>query len=68
MKKTFVAVLAMAGTMSATAYAADREIKVDDRLEASADVPYKDFRCGPPIEAGPSSCSLRLNASWSSRA
>jgi lipid-binding SYLF domain-containing protein len=37
MRKTFVAILATAGFMSATAFAADREIKVDDRLDASAD-------------------------------
>jgi lipid-binding SYLF domain-containing protein len=37
MRKTFVAILAIAGTMSTAAFAADREIKVDDRLEASAD-------------------------------
>jgi lipid-binding SYLF domain-containing protein len=30
-------VLAIAGSMSVTAFAADREIKVDDRLDASAD-------------------------------
>jgi lipid-binding SYLF domain-containing protein len=30
-------VLALAGSMSTTAFAADREIKVDDRLDASAD-------------------------------
>src|ERR1700685_2439582 len=30
-------VLAIAGAMSTTAFAADREIKVDDRLDASAD-------------------------------
>src|SRR5580658_5337528 len=29
--------LAIAGSMTATAFAADREIKVDDRLDASAD-------------------------------
>src|ERR1700726_4608808 len=29
--------LAIAGSMSATAFAADRQIKVDDRLDASAD-------------------------------
>src|SRR6202049_573427 len=37
MRKTFVALLAIAGSMSMGAYAADREIKVDDRLDASAD-------------------------------
>jgi len=37
MRKTFVTVLAIAGTMSSAAFAADREIKVDDRLDASAD-------------------------------
>ena len=30
-------VLAIAGSLSTTAFAADREIKVDDRLDASAD-------------------------------
>src|SRR5271169_3461310 len=37
MSKTLVAMLAIAGTMSTVAFAADREIKVDDRLDASAD-------------------------------
>jgi lipid-binding SYLF domain-containing protein len=38
MSKTFLAVLAIAGAVSAaTAFAADREIKVDDRLDASAE-------------------------------
>jgi SH3 domain-containing YSC84-like protein 1 len=37
MRKTLVAVLAIAGSMSAAAVAADREIKVADRLDASAD-------------------------------
>jgi lipid-binding SYLF domain-containing protein len=35
--KQRVLVLAMAGAFSAAAYAADREIKVEDRLDASAD-------------------------------
>ncbi|MGB7758650.1 MAG: lipid-binding SYLF domain-containing protein [Bryobacteraceae bacterium] len=37
MRKTFVTILAIAGTMSTAAFAADREVKVDDRLDASAD-------------------------------
>jgi len=37
MRKTLVAILAIAGSMSAGAFAADREVKVDDRLDASAD-------------------------------
>jgi SH3 domain-containing YSC84-like protein 1 len=37
MRKTLVTVLAIAGTMSSAAFAADREIKVDDRLDASAE-------------------------------
>jgi len=38
MNKTFLAVLAIAGAVSAaTAFGADREIKVDDRLDASAE-------------------------------
>jgi lipid-binding SYLF domain-containing protein len=37
MHKTLVAVLATAGFMSTAAFAADREVKVDDRLDASAD-------------------------------
>jgi len=36
MHKT-LAILAIAGSMSAAGFAADREVKVDDRLEASAD-------------------------------
>ncbi len=35
--KHCVWVLAMAGSMSTVAFAADREIKVDDRLDSSAD-------------------------------
>jgi lipid-binding SYLF domain-containing protein len=37
MHKTPVVVLAIAGFMSTAAFAADREVKVDDRLAASAD-------------------------------
>jgi len=37
MRNTLVTVLAIAGTVSSAAFAADREIKVDDRLDASAD-------------------------------
>lgn len=37
MRKTLVAILAVAGSMSAVAFAADREAKVNDRLDASAD-------------------------------
>src|SRR5580698_3709159 len=37
MRKTLVTILATAGFMSAVAFAADREVKVEDRLDASAD-------------------------------
>ena len=37
MSKTLVAMLAIAGAMGTVAFAADREVKVDDRLDASAD-------------------------------
>jgi SH3 domain-containing YSC84-like protein 1 len=37
MRKTLVTILAVAGSISTAAFAADREIKVDDRLNASAD-------------------------------
>src|SRR5580698_1514753 len=37
MRKTLVAVLAIAGSIATTAFAADRAIKVEDRLDASAD-------------------------------
>src|SRR5580658_6197411 len=37
MHKTIVTILAIAGSMGAVAFAADREVKVDDRLDASAD-------------------------------
>src|SRR5580658_5546827 len=37
MRKTVVAILATAGFMSTVAFAADREVKVEDRLDASAD-------------------------------
>jgi len=37
MRNTLVTILAIAGTVSSAAFAADREIKVDDRLDASAD-------------------------------
>lgn len=37
MRRTLVTILAIAGSISTVAFAADREIKVDDRLDASAD-------------------------------
>src|SRR5580692_11888898 len=37
MRKTLVTVLAIAGSIGTVAFAADREVKVDDRLDASAD-------------------------------
>src|SRR5450631_2390255 len=37
MRNTLSVIFAIAGTLSTAAYAADREIKVDDRLDASAD-------------------------------
>src|SRR6202162_4800803 len=37
MSKTLVAMLTIAGTMGTVAFAADREVKVNDRLDASAD-------------------------------
>jgi lipid-binding SYLF domain-containing protein len=37
MRKTIVTILAIAGSISTVAFAADREVKVDDRLDASAD-------------------------------
>src|SRR5664279_5146997 len=37
MHKTLVSILAIAGSMSIATFAADREIKVNDRLDASAD-------------------------------
>jgi lipid-binding SYLF domain-containing protein len=37
MRKTLVTILAIAGTLGTASFAADREIKVDDRLDASAD-------------------------------
>jgi lipid-binding SYLF domain-containing protein len=37
MRKTLATVFAIAGSISTAAYAADRPIKVDDRLDASAD-------------------------------
>jgi lipid-binding SYLF domain-containing protein len=37
MRQTLVLVLAIAGSVGTSAFAADREIKVDDRLDASAD-------------------------------
>jgi lipid-binding SYLF domain-containing protein len=37
MRKTLATVFAIAGSISTAAYAADRAIKVDDRLDASAD-------------------------------
>jgi lipid-binding SYLF domain-containing protein len=37
MRKTLIAVLAISGSMSVTALAADRETRVDERLDASAD-------------------------------
>src|SRR6202167_4676481 len=37
MRKTLIAIFAIAGSISTTTFAADREIKGDDRLDASAD-------------------------------
>ena len=37
MRKTLLAALAIAGTITTTAFAADRAIKIEDRLDASAD-------------------------------
>src|ERR1700689_1585364 len=37
MRKALVHILAIAGSISTVAFAADREVKVDDRLDASAD-------------------------------
>src|SRR6202051_4262940 len=37
MRKTLLTVLAITGSVSTAAFAADREIKVDDRLDASAE-------------------------------
>jgi lipid-binding SYLF domain-containing protein len=37
MRKTLLAVLAIAGSISGPAFAADREIKIEDRLDASAE-------------------------------
>jgi lipid-binding SYLF domain-containing protein len=37
MRKALVTILAITGTMSSAAFAADREVKVDDRLDASAE-------------------------------
>jgi lipid-binding SYLF domain-containing protein len=37
MRKTLTATLAIAGFMSTAAFAADREVKVDDRLDSAAD-------------------------------
>ena len=37
MNKTLVTILAITGSISTAAFAADREVKVDDRLDASAD-------------------------------
>jgi lipid-binding SYLF domain-containing protein len=36
-RKTLIAILAIAGCVATVSFAADREIKVDDRLDASAD-------------------------------
>ena len=37
MRSSILVIFAIAGTLSTAVYAADREIKVDDRLDASAD-------------------------------
>jgi lipid-binding SYLF domain-containing protein len=37
MRKTIVTILAITGSIATVAFAADREVKVDDRLDASAD-------------------------------
>src|SRR5580658_711001 len=37
MRKTIVTILVITGSIATVAFAADREVKVDDRLDASAD-------------------------------
>jgi hypothetical protein len=37
MRKTIVTILAITGSIATVAFAADREVKVEDRLDASAD-------------------------------
>ena len=46
MRRTLVAILAIAGCMGTAAFAAEREAKVDDRLDASADTLKDMMRAG----------------------
>src|SRR5271155_3050657 len=46
MHRTLVAILAIAGTMGTAAFAAEREAKVDDRLDASAETLKDMMRAG----------------------
>jgi SH3 domain-containing YSC84-like protein 1 len=46
MRRTLVAILAIAGSMGTAAFAAEREAKVDDRLDASADTLKDMMRAG----------------------
>jgi len=63
MRKTLVAILALAGSISTASYAADREIKVDDRLDASADTLTDMMRASDKVS--PRICSIRRGASSS---
>ena len=57
MRKTLVTILAIAGSMSTAAFAADREIKVDDRLDASAETLTDMMRASDKVS--PRICSIR---------
>jgi hypothetical protein len=66
MRKTLVTILAIAGSIGTVAFAADREIKVDDRLDASADTLIDMMRASDKVS--PRICSTRRAASLSCRA
>jgi len=65
MRKSIVTMLAITGFMSAAAFGADREIKVDDRLDASADTLIDMMRASD--QGIPQTCSTRRAASLSCR-
>ena len=61
-----LAIVAIASSISIASFAADREIKVDDRLDASADTLTDMMRASDKVS--PRTCSIRRAASLSCRA
>ena len=51
MRSSISVILAIAGALSTAVYAADREIKVEDRLDASADTLGDMMKAADKVEA-----------------